>query len=142
MSAIGHSFEFEMAVARSQFLDAYNGADAALRRRMAEHGLVVNNQMGQNIKLLQEVAPSPTYSKEIKKRVDTLLTYLVAIQPIRCDIVHGLAEVYSKGSEHFQFFANVQQQPTDSAVGRMLSLDNIRHYTDLLAKIAVGLSAR
>lgn len=142
MSAIGHSFEFEMAVARSHFMDAYNSADAALRQRMAEHRLHPTKQMGQNIELFQKLAPSPTYSKECKKRIDTLLSSLEAIQPIRCDIVHGLAEVYSKGSEHFQFFANVQQQPTDSAVGRMLSLDNIRHYTDLLAKIAVGLSAR
>ena len=140
MSAIIPAGEFALAVARSNFIDAHNAADAAIRHRLAALKAPSHALLGQNIEALAKVAANPTYSKLAKDKVAALLNELKLLQPIRCDIVHAKMERLMIDGVVHGFFANVQNQPLLGRTGLLLTIDQIQDCSKQLARIARGLA--
>lgn len=109
MSALSPSDEFKLAVARSNFLDAFNQADLVVRARLTALKTKPQQLLGPNIETLLKVAAGPQYSKAEKARVDNAATILKELKQIRCDLVHGVMILLPAGGTHCAIFENVQE---------------------------------
>jgi hypothetical protein len=140
MSAIVPALVYDLHIARSKFVDAYNAADLAVRGRL--QGLLVPEKamMGDNLNALEKVAPSPQYAKSAKKRVDALVLELRDFQPLRRDVVHGRMTVVSIDGAVTAMFANVQKSTKVGRCGLLLTLAEMQHSTQRMYAIAAELS--
>lgn len=140
MSAIVPAVVYDLHIARSKFVDAYNAADLAVRGRL--QGLLVPEKamMGDNLNALEKVAPSPQYAKSAKKRVDALVLDLRDFQPLRRDVVHGRMTVVSIDGAITAMFANVQKSTKVGRCGLLLTLAEMQHSTQRMNAIAAELS--
>ena len=136
MSAIVPAVVFDMHMARSRLIDAYNAADLALRERMRAMRLTEKQLISQNIEAIARVAASPQYSKTAKKRADEQLQALRDLQSIRCDVVHSRMQVLQvEGSPH-ALFSNVQKQARIGRQGLLLTLAELEQCEGLLNGVA------
>ncbi|GGD93965.1 hypothetical protein GCM10011515_12210 [Tsuneonella deserti] len=136
MSAIVPAVVFELHIARSKFVDAYNAADSAVRARLQAFSLPEKTTMGDNLASLLKVAAGPQYAKSAKKRIDALVLEIRDFQPLRCDVVHGRMSVMSIDGVVTAMFANVQKSSKIGRYGLMLTLDEIQRSTDRMNAIA------
>jgi hypothetical protein len=136
MSAIVPAVVFEMHMARSRLIDAYNAADLALRERMRAMRLAEKQLISQNIEAIAKVAVGPQYSKNAKKRADEQLQALRGLQQIRCDVVHSRMQIlHVEGSPH-ALFSNVQNQARIGRQGLLLTLAELEQCEAALNAVA------
>ncbi len=140
MNPVFPAAHFELPIARSDFIDAHNAADAAVRRLLAVLNVGQKQLLSQNIDTLEKVAANPQYSKQRKAKVDILLAELRGFQAVRCDIVHGRMEVLMVDGSAQALFGNVQRQPPVGVCGLLLTLEQIKGCTARLSHIAIELS--
>lgn len=131
--------DFDLAMARSEFIDAYNNADASVRHVLAALGHEPKQLLSQNIDLLAKAPAAPNYSKERKSKVTAFLSDLKTYQGIRCDIVHGRMETPIIDGVTHAFFTNVQKQSNHGKTGLLISFEELRECTEKLARIAIQL---
>lgn len=136
MSAIVLADVFELHIARSKLVDAYNEADAAVRLRLCQQGGAAKQLFSQNVEALKAIPASPQYSKADKKRIDHYLRELRDLQAVRCDVVHSsLRSVTLDGRPH-ALFANVQESATTGLRGLFLTREDLDACAEQLLAIA------
>ncbi len=131
-----------LKVARSDFIEAFNAVDSAVRARLIALEEKPHPMLGQNVDALRKVQPAPQYAKAEKARVDALLTRFAPLQSLRCDVVHGSMEFAAIGQVEYGLFANVQSQP---AIGRkvlMVTVEELRERTCELSALSRDFAQR
>ena len=136
MSAITPPVVFELHMARSRLLDAYNAADLALRNRLRALHLDEKPLIAQNIELLAKTPAGPQYSKAAKKRADDRLQELRDLQPVRCDVVHSRMQLLHVEGVPHALFSNVQKHAHVGMRGLLLTLEDLKHCESVFSAVA------
>lgn len=124
------------AIARSEFLDAHNEIDIAIRELLLLLKQAPKQLMSQNVEALAKQPAGPQYSKAEKTRIEGVLSELKPFNGLRCDIVHSRMEVIAISGENHAYFANVQEQSRYGQKGLVLSLQELGDAKDDLRRIA------
>lgn len=108
MTAIDSAGQFDLAIARSDYLNACSSVEAAVRARIRKLRLEPEMHLGQCVEQLRKAKPAPQYSKSEKAAIDRLLDELNTQWPLRCDIVHGTLSVVRIDGRDVACFVNPQ----------------------------------
>lgn len=106
---------FDLHLARSAFIDAYNLVDQAVRARLRPLGQPALALTGHNLDALAKIPASPKYSKTQKEKTVELMRQMRELQAIRCDVVHSRMQTIETPGGTVAYFANVQET---SGIGR------------------------
>ena len=136
MSAIDPAAVFELHIARSNLIDAYNDADLAVRARLKAQGGTEKGLIGDNLQALEKVQPGPQYAKNEKKRIDDMIAELRELQKVRCDVVHSRMQSIVVDGMPCALFANVQKCVSVGRRGLILSREELKVCTARLETIA------
>jgi hypothetical protein len=136
MSAIDPAAVFELHIARSNMIDAYNDADLAVRTRMKALGGTEKSLLGDNLQALEKMQPGPQYAKNEKKRIDELIAELRELQTVRCDVVHSRMQSIVVDGTPCGLFANVQKCLSVGRRGLILSRKELEDCAARLETIA------
>ena len=129
----------DLALARSEFIDAYNAADAAVRAVLTALGSEPKQLLCHNIDQLSKLPAAPNYSKERRSKIAASLAELRQLQSVRCDLVHGQMEILTIDGAAHALFANVQKQSIVGRAGLLLTLVEMQASRDKLRRIATQL---
>lgn len=132
----------QLKVARSDFIDAFNRADASLRDLLASLNRAPGQNLSQNVRTLEACNPAPNYPRQTKARVDKLMKELTQLALIRCDLVHGVMSVLSIDGAGHALFENVQHRSALGRSGLMLRVSEIDGATRRLEAISRSLRDR
>ncbi|ABC63299.1 hypothetical protein [Erythrobacter litoralis] len=130
-----YSARKDFAVARSEFIDAHNAADIAVRRLLASIGKSPAVMLSANIEAMLKAPAAPQYPKAEKARIEGLLKELKNLGSIRCGIVHSRMELISVHANLHACFSNVQSQPRFGRKGLILSLSDLQAVTEEISRI-------
>ncbi len=124
--------------ARSNLLDAFADAEAAIVALLKRSGAKPNGEMlGQKIELLRAAKPSPHYSKTQRAKVGPLLDKLEQMLEIRNDIVHGKLQIAEIAGQYSAIFVNTRDARELAPRVRMIGLSamtRLHHETARLAR--------
>lgn len=109
MTQLPVSAEFDLAIARSQFLDAYADLEDGVRALLMRLGIAPLPMLGQNLDMLAKTKPAPQYSKAHQKAVQEILLRIKPLQETRCDIVHARMKIVVMENKRYACFANPQK---------------------------------
>lgn len=130
------------AIARSEFIDAHNEADSAIRDLLVALKQPSRQLISQNIELLASQPAAPHYSKSEKARIDGLLSEMKAFNSLRCDLVHSRMEVMAIRGASYACFMNVQEQCRYGSKGLILTLEELNRAKRDLVRIVTNLKIK
>ncbi|MGQ7829081.1 hypothetical protein [Altererythrobacter sp. Z27] len=130
------------AIARSDFIDAHNAADIAVRKLLTSFEQPSKPLMSQNIEVLVKQPAGPNYSKSEKARIERLLADLKILNGLRCDVVHSRMEVIAISGTAHAYFANVQEQHPYGRKGLVLTIAELTDAKIKLSGIAESLAIK
>ena len=131
--------EFQLAIARSDFVDAFNTADLTVRARLIELKGKPQQLLGPNIEALLKIPAGPQYPKAEKARVDKAADELRALKKTSCDLVHGVMKRVVIAQVPHALFQNVQEQPPFGRQGLLVSAAELAVATRKLKELAMDL---
>ena len=131
---------FELARARSELIDTFARAEAAVRTRLISVELQPKQVLSQSTDLLGKQPASPKYSKKEKAVVEAALARLKGMQTIRCDLVHGIMQWVKFDGHEQACFINVQGVSRLGCPARLMTVENMQAASadlrDLIGTIA------
>lgn len=127
---------------RSKTIDAFAKAEANVDFLLHKLNTPAKNDMlGAKIEAARKAKPNAAINEERKIKIDQLLAELLALLPLRNDIVHAPMIIEKVGEGCFATFANPNLQCNFSSYKRVVPAPRLQALANKVAQVAKSLEA-